>query len=90
MGALLIRHRAIGADQLQSIVRSAVVDAVLVFSVPVAGESFVSDIRFQVSGAHWAGSYFRLPVDMVRAEAAGRAELHGAAGPGVHRCPAIA
>ena len=75
MGALLLQHRAIGADQLQAIMRSAVVDAVLVFSVPVAGESFVSDIRFQVPGAHWAGPYFRLPVDMVRAEAAGRAEL---------------
>ena len=74
MGALLIRHRAIGADQLQAIVRSAVVDAVRVFLVPVVGESFVSDIRFQVPGAHWAGSYSRLPVDLVRAEAADRAE----------------
>ena len=74
MGALLIQHRAIGADQLQAIVRSAVVDAVLVFLVPVVGESFVSDIRFRVPGAHWAGSYFRLPVDLVRAEAADRAE----------------
>ena len=74
MGALLIQHCAIGADQLQAIVRSAVLDAVLVFSVPVAGESFVSDIRFQVPGAHWAGSYFRLPVDLVQAEAADRAE----------------
>jgi hypothetical protein len=73
MGALLIRHRAIGADQLQAIVRSAVVDAVRVFLVPVVGESFVSDIRFQVPGAHWAGSYSRLPVDLVRAEAADRA-----------------
>ena len=73
MGALLIQHRAIGADQLQAIVRSAVVDAILVFSVPVAAESFVSDIRFQVPGAHWAGSYSRLPVDLVRAEAADRA-----------------
>ena len=75
MGALLLQHRAIGADQLRAIMRSAVVDAVLVFSVPVAGESCVSDIRFQVPGAHWAGSYFRLPVDMVRSEAAGWAEL---------------
>ena len=74
MGALLIRRRAIGADQLQAIVRSAVVDAVLVFLVPVVGESSVSDIRFHVPGAHWAGSYFRLPVDVVRAEAADRAE----------------
>lgn len=73
MGALLIQHRAIGADQLQAIVRSAVVDAILVFSVPVAAESCVSDIRFQVPGAHWAGSYSRLPVDLVRAEAADRA-----------------
>ena len=74
MGALLIQHRAIGADQLRAIVRSAVVDAVLVFSVPVGGQSFVSDIRFQVPGVHWAGSYFRLPVDLVQAEAADRAE----------------
>ena len=66
--------RAIGANQLQAIVRSAVVDAVLVFLVPIGGDSFVSDIRFQVPGAHWAGSYFRLPVDLVQAEAADRAE----------------
>ena len=90
MGALLLQHRAIGADQLQAIMRSAVVDAVLVFSVPVAGESFVSDIRFQVPGAHWAGSYFRLPVDMVRVRGGRPGRAHGATGPGAHRCSAIA
>ena len=66
--------RALSADQLRTIVRSAVVDAFIVLAVPLAHESFVSDIRFQVPGAHWAGTYSRLRVDSIRAEAVRRAQ----------------
>lgn len=54
--------------------RSTVVDAIIVLTVPLADESFVSDIRFQVPDSHWAGAYSRLPVDSIRAEAVRRAK----------------
>ena len=66
--------RALSADQLRAIVRSAVVDAIIVLTVPLANDSFVSDIRFQVPGVHWAGAYSRLRVDSIRAEAVPRAQ----------------
>ncbi len=71
---MLMQLRALSADQLRTIVRSAVVDAIIVLTVPLADESFVSDIRFQVPGAHWAGAYSRLRVDSIRAEAVRRAQ----------------
>ena len=71
---MLMQLRALSAGQLRTIVRSAVVDAIIVLTVPLADESFVSDIRFQVPGAHWAGAYSRLRVDSIRAEAVRRAQ----------------
>jgi hypothetical protein len=74
IGRILMQLRALSADQLRTVVRSAVVDAIIVLTVPLADESFVSDIRFQAPGAHWAGAYSRLPVDSIRAEAVRRAQ----------------
>ena len=71
---MLMQLRALSADQLRTILRSAVVDAIIVLTVPLADESSVSDIRFQVPGAHWAGAYSRLRVDSIRAEAVRRAQ----------------
>ena len=65
IGAALLRHRALSPDKLQAIVRSAVIDAVVVLTVPLADESFVSDIRFRAPSAHWAAAYSRLRVDAV-------------------------
>jgi hypothetical protein len=74
IGHVLLQHRALSPDQLQAIVRSAVVDAIIVLTVPLAGESFVSDIRFQAPGTHWAGAYFRAGMDSVREEVVTRAQ----------------
>ena len=71
---MLMQLRVLSADQLRTIVRSAVVDAIIVLTVPQADESFVSDIRFHVPGAHWAGAYSRLRVDAIRSEAVRRAQ----------------
>ena len=71
---MLMQLRALSADQLRTIVRSAVVDAIIVLTVPLADESFVSDIRFRVPGGHWAGAYSRLRVDSIRAEAVRRGQ----------------
>jgi len=74
IGAVLLRHRALSPDKLQAVVQWAVIDAVVVLTVPLADESFVSDIRFRAPSAHWAAAYSRLRVDAVRAEAQRRAD----------------
>ena len=74
IGRMLLRDRVISSARLQAILRSAVLNAVLVLTVPLADESFVSDIRFQVPGAHWAGAYSRVRVEPIRAEAVSTAQ----------------
>jgi hypothetical protein len=58
-GALLLR-RYLSHAELCSALRSAVVDAVTVLTVPIEAGSFVSDLRLAVPDMHWAGSYTRL------------------------------
>jgi hypothetical protein len=74
LGALLVERHCIARDELQAILRSVVVDAVIVLTVPLAEEVSVAGIRFEPSQAHWARSFSRLRVDSVRAEAVTRAE----------------
>lgn len=76
-GAALVQRRVITADGLRAVLRSAVLDAFIVLTVPMTGESSVADIRFQAPGPHWAAEFCRLRVDTVRAEAARTAERLG-------------
>ncbi len=72
-GAALVQRRVITREGLQALLRSAVLDAFIVLTVPLAGSSF-ADIRFEAPGAHWAGEFCRVGADIVRAEAARTAE----------------
>ena len=74
IGTLLVRRHYLTADDLGAILRSAIVDAVIALTEPAAEDSFVSDLRFDVTDPHWAGAYARVSVDSVRAEAAAWAE----------------
>lgn len=74
IGTVLVRDGYLTRDGLQEILRSVVVDTLMVLTAPLPGETSVSDIRFQAPGSHWAGDFCRLDVDSVRAEVTGRAE----------------
>jgi hypothetical protein len=69
-GAALLS--CVSRAELQALLRSAIVDAIIALTVPVAG-SAVSGIRFEAPRAHWASAFARLPLDSVREEAACRA-----------------
>jgi hypothetical protein len=71
---LLLQHEDLTRPELQKILRSVVVDAVLVLTVPVDQDSFVAGLRFVPAGPHWASSFSRLRVDSVQAEAGRLAE----------------
>lgn len=71
---MLVQQKDLTRADLQKILRSVVVDAVIVLTMPADEDSFVSDIRFAPSGPHWASAFSRLRVDSVRMEAASRAE----------------
>ncbi len=67
-------------NELQSILRSAMIDALLALTTPLAGGSSVSDIRFEAPSAHWAAAFVRLPLETVQSEVARRAEQMSRAG----------
>lgn len=55
--------------ELQALLRSVIVDAMLALTVPLFGDAAVSGIRFEAPRAHWASAFARLSLDSVRAEA---------------------
>lgn len=59
--------------ELQALLRSVIVDAVLALTVPLSGDATVSGIRFEAPRSHWASAFARLPLDSVREEAVCRA-----------------
>jgi hypothetical protein len=71
LGAILLS--CVSRAELQALLRSVIVDAVLALTVPLSGDAAVSGIRFEAPRSHWASAFARLPLDSVREEAAGRA-----------------
>ncbi|HEY2241825.1 MAG TPA: DUF4388 domain-containing protein [Streptosporangiaceae bacterium] len=80
IGGMLVERGFMARNELQSILRSAMVDALLALTTPLAGGSSVSDIRFEAPGVHWAAAFVRLPLETVQAEVARRAEQMSRAG----------
>ncbi len=74
LGAVLIDRSYLTESALRAILQSIVVDAIMVLTVPLAEQASVAGIRFESAKKHWAASFCRLPVHVVRAEAIGRAE----------------
>jgi hypothetical protein len=74
IGTMLVQRNHLSRDDLQAILRSIVVDALLVLILPTEEDAFVSDIRFVAPGADRAGAFARHYVDSVRSEAIKRAE----------------
>ena len=69
-GALLLRGYLSRTD-LREILRSVIVDAVTVLTMPMEAGSIVSDLRLAVPDEHWAGTYIRLHAADVRVQARG-------------------
>jgi uncharacterized protein DUF4388 len=69
-GAVLLS--CVSRAELQALLRSAIVDAIIALTVPLAG-SAVSGIRFEAPRVHWASAFARLPLDAVCEEAVCRA-----------------
>jgi hypothetical protein len=77
---MLVERGFMARNELESILRSAIIDALLALTTPLAGRSSVSDIRFEAPGTHWAAAFVRLPLESVRSEVARRAEQMSRAG----------
>jgi hypothetical protein len=72
LGSQLVRRGYLAAGQLESIIRSAALDAIIVLTVPLSDEAAISGIRLVSGVSHWAAEYCRLNVAAVRAEAVRR------------------
>jgi hypothetical protein len=73
LGEILVGRGFVTRDVLAATLESVVVDAVLVLTVPLTGESSVSDIRLESPRTHWAAAFHQVRVDAARAEAIAKA-----------------
>ncbi|HEY6498733.1 MAG TPA: DUF4388 domain-containing protein [Streptosporangiaceae bacterium] len=80
IGVMLVERGFMARNELQSILRSAIIDALLALTTPLAGGSSASDIRFEAPGVHWATAFVRLPLESAQSEVARRAEQMSRAG----------
>ena len=84
LGGQLVRRGYLTAAELESIVRSVVLDAIIVLTVPLSADAAISGIRLVSGVSHWAGSFGRLNVgrDPGRGGAAGRPAVRSRSRPG--------
>ncbi len=73
IGTILIQRNYLSRAELQQIVRSVVVDAIIVLTTSSDEDAFISDVRFTAPVPHWAGSFSCLDFGAVQAEATRRA-----------------
>jgi len=74
LAGLAVQRGYLTAAGLHELIRSIVVDAFLVLTIPLATDSPVAAIRFTSTRTYWTELFPRLGVDRVREEAFGRAE----------------
>jgi len=74
VAGLAVQRGYLTAAGLHELIRSIVVDAFLVLTVPLATDSPVAAIRFTSTRTYWTEMFPRLGVDLVREEAFRRAE----------------
>lgn len=71
-GALLMQHGSMSKSALKAVLRSVVIDALIVLTMPLADETSVTATRFSPAATHWARGYCRLKANSMRAVAAKR------------------
>jgi hypothetical protein len=69
-----VQHGYLTAAGLHELIRSIVVDAFLVLTVPLVADSSVAAIRFTSTRTYWTETFPRLGLDEVRAEVIRQAE----------------
>jgi hypothetical protein len=69
LGNQLVAREYLTAEELRAILRSVVLDAVIVLTVPLADDASVANIRLVSGVSHWAEEYCRLSVASTRADA---------------------
>ena len=74
VAGLALQRGYLTAAGLHELIRSIVVDAFLVLTVPLATDSPVAAIRFTSTRTYWTEMFPRLGIDLVREEAYRRAE----------------
>jgi hypothetical protein len=74
VAGLAVQRGYLTAAGLHEVIRSIVVDAFLVLTIPLALDSPVAAIRFTSTRTYWTEMFPRLGVDQVRDEAFSRAE----------------
>jgi hypothetical protein len=72
LGPELVRRGYLSAEELGSILRSVVLDAVLVLTVPLSADTAIDGIRLVTGASHWAAEFCRVSAAAVRAEAISR------------------
>lgn len=80
VAALAVRHGYLTTDELHELIRSVIVEAFLVLTIPLAADSPVSTVRFTPTPVYWTDLFPRLGIDAVRGEAVSRAERMTACG----------
>lgn len=66
IGTILVQRNYLSRTGLQAILRSVVVDAIIVLTAPSDEDAFISDVRFTAPVAHWAGAYSSLEFGAVQ------------------------
>jgi hypothetical protein len=74
IGTYLVQQNYLTIGELAGLLRSVVVDTVIVLTALADADAAISDIRFAPAGAHWAAAFSCLDVASVLAEATERAE----------------
>lgn len=72
VGALLMQHGSLSRAALKAVLRSVVIDALIVLTMPLADETSVTATKFSPAATHWAHGYCRLKANSMRAVAAKR------------------
>ncbi|HEX9624295.1 MAG TPA: hypothetical protein VF979_07960 [Streptosporangiaceae bacterium] len=71
-GALLMQDGNLSRAALKAVLRSVVIDALIVLTMPLGDETSVTATSFQPAATHWARGYCRLKASSMRAVAAKR------------------
>jgi uncharacterized protein DUF4388 len=74
LGRLLLERELIALGDLQAMLQSVILDALIVLTVPLTIDASVSGMRLVSGRRHWAADFTRLNVTSVRAEATARAQ----------------
>ena len=68
-GALLVESKCLSKAALRAVLRSMIIDAMIVLTLPLADETSIISTRFETPAFHWAAQYSRLGIDTALAQA---------------------